>query len=298
MITLFNNIKINFTEKFKIAGKISILLILVGIFLLFFKGLELGIDFKGGTEVIIENTSNKSFSIDNFRSLLDDNDIVYSSARKYGKTQIQLRSVNQIDITALKSVLVKTNEYEFKSASKMTATATERLKNDAIKALSIAILLIGLYIIVRFDWYTAGGGISALIHDVFITITMLMFFSYEFNIKIVAAILLVIGYSLNDTIVVFDRMRENIKEYANMKLYEIINLSLNETLGRTIITSLTTLLVIVPLFIFGGETLKGLSFALMIGVLSGTYSSIFVATPIMMALREKYYSEENEQEGP
>tara|TARA_B100000029_G_scaffold502631_1_gene578209 strand:+ start:788 stop:1684 length:897 start_codon:yes stop_codon:yes gene_type:complete len=298
MITLFNNIKINFTEKFKIAGKISILLILVGIFLLFFKGLELGIDFKGGTEVIIENTSNKSFSIDNFRSLLDDNDIVYSSARKYGKTQIQLRSVNQIDITALKSVLVKTNEYEFKSASKMTATATERLKNDAIKALSIAILLIGLYIIVRFDWYTAVGGISALIHDVFITITMLMFFSYEFNIKIVAAILLVIGYSLNDTIVVFDRMRENIKEYANMKLYEIINLSLNETLGRTIITSLTTLLVIVPLFIFGGETLKGLSFALMIGVLSGTYSSIFVATPIMMALREKYYSEENEQEGP
>ena len=135
-----------------------------------------------------------------------------------------------------------------------------------------------------------------MLHDVLIVVGALVIFTYEFNTNIIAAFLIIIGYSLNDTIVVFDRMRENISEYSNMELYQIINLSLNETLSRTIITSLTTLFVVISIFIFGGGSLRGLSFSLIIGILSGTYSSIFVATPVMMFLRNKYFQEENERE--
>tara|TARA_B100000676_G_C17670773_1_gene626251 strand:+ start:12 stop:587 length:576 start_codon:yes stop_codon:yes gene_type:complete len=180
------------------------------------------------------------------------------------------------------------------SYNKIGSTISSDLKYNAIQALSIAILLIGLYIIIRFDWYSAIGSIIALIHDILIVITMLVLFSYEFNINIIAGFLIIIGYSLNDTIVIFDRMRENISEYSNMELKETINLSLNETFNRTIITSITTLFVVVSLFIFGGGSLRGLSFGLIIGILSGTYSSIFVATPVMMFLRNKYYEEEIE----
>jgi preprotein translocase subunit SecF len=133
-------------------------------------------------------------------------------------------------------------------------------------------------------------------HDILIVISSLIFFSYQFDINIIAAFLIIIGYSLNDTIVVFDRIRENLEEYSKMKLYQIINLSLNETLSRTTITSLTTLFVLIALFLFGGSSLAGLSFALIIGIISGTYSSIFIATPIMMFLRVKYYKEENIKE--
>jgi len=186
------------------------------------------------------------------------------------------------------------DNFKIISYNKIGSTISNDLKYDAMQALSIAVLLIGLYIIIRFDWYSAIGSVVALIHDILIVVSMLVFFSYEFNTNIIAAFLIIIGYSLNDTIVIFDRMRENINEYSNMRLEEIINLSLNETFNRTIITSLTTLFVVISLFIFGGGSLRGLSFALIIGILSGTYSSIFVATPVMMFLRNKYYEEENE----
>ena len=182
------------------------------------------------------------------------------------------------------------------SYNKIGSTISSELTNNALQALLIAILLIGFYIIIRFDWYSALGSIVAIIHDILIVISFLMFFSYQFDINIIAAFLIIIGYSLNDTIVVFDRMRENLEEYSKMELYEIINLSLNETLSRTTITSLTTLFVLISLFLFGGSSLGGLSFSLIIGIISGTYSSIFVATPIMMFLRKKYYKEENIKE--
>ena len=179
------------------------------------------------------------------------------------------------------------------SYNKVGSTISSELKSSAFQALFIAILLIGFYIIIRFDWYSALGSIVAIIHDILIVISLLIIFSYQFDINIIAAFLIIIGYSLNDTIVVFDRIRENLEEYSKMELYELINLSLNETLSRTTITSLTTLFVLVSLFLFGGSSLSGLSFALIIGIISGTYSSIFIATPIMMFLRHKYYKEEN-----
>ena len=164
-----------------------------------------------------------------------------------------------------------------------------------MQALFIAVLLIGFYIIIRFDWYSSIGSIVAIIHDILIVISLLVLFEFQFDINIIAAFLIIIGYSLNDTIVVFDRIRENLDEYSNMDLDKIINLSLNETLSRTTITSLTTLFVLLSLFIFGGSSLIGLSFALVIGIISGTYSSIFIATPVMMYLRDKYYFENEEE---
>ena len=287
MIKFIKNTKIDFVSKFRIANYISIIFITLGLLLLLFKGPELGIDFKGGTELIIK-LDNNFIDKESVEEFLDINNIKCSSIKSYGLNKLRVlfdSDVNQEFVNQNLNVL---------SYNKIGSTISSNLKYDAMKALLIAVLLIGLYIIIRFDWYSAIGSIVALIHDILIVMTMLVLFSYEFNTNIIAAFLIIIGYSLNDTIVIFDRMRENIYEYSNMKLNEIINLSLGETFNRTIITSLTTLFVVISLFIFGGGSLRGLSFALIVGILSGTYSSIFVATPVMMFLRDKYYIEESE----
>ena len=289
MIRFLKNNKINFVSQFKYAKYLSYSLIVLGVILYFFKGPTLGIDFKGGTEVIVKLDDNFSTK-EQVASYLNSKSIKFSNIKTYGNDNIRILFENEMDQNLI------SENINIVSFNKIGSTISSDLKYDAFKALSIALLLIGLYIIIRFDWYSAIGSIFALFHDILIVMTLLILFSYEFNINIIAAFLIIIGYSLNDTIVIFDRMRENIYEYSNMELSEIINLSLNETFNRTIITSITTLFVVSSLFIFGGGSLRGLSFALIVGVLSGTYSSIFVSTPIMMFLRDKYYVEENERE--
>ena len=289
MIRFLKDSKINFVSQFKYAKYLSYSLIILGFILYFFKGPTLGIDFKGGTEVIVKLNDNLSTK-EQVVTYLNDKSIKFSNIKTYGNDKIRILFENDMNQS-----LINKNFYVV-SYNKIGSTISSDLKYDALKALLIALLLIGLYIIIRFDWYSAIGSIFALFHDILIVMTLLILFSYEFNVNIIAAFLIIIGYSLNDTIVIFDRMRENIYEYSNMELPEIINLSLNETFNRTIITSITTLFVVSSLFIFGGGSLRGLSFALIVGVLSGTYSSIFVSTPIMMFLRDKYYVEENERE--
>ena len=302
MINIFKNSKIDFISKFKICMILSLSCIVLGILFFIFKGPELGIDFKGGTELIVD-VANYDSSDELFKNeislFLNDNDIYVSRIKSYGDKKIQLL----FDDTGINQAIInqKINDFGDKSLTvlsynKIGSTISDELTNNALKALFIAILLIGFYIIIRFDWYSALGSIIAIIHDILIVISILIFFSYQFDINIIAAFLIIIGYSLNDTIVVFDRIRENLEEYSKMELYQIINLSLNETLSRTTITSLTTLFVLISLFLFGGSSLGGLSFSLIIGIISGTYSSIFVATPIMMFLRNKYYKEENIKE--
>jgi preprotein translocase subunit SecF len=289
MIKLIKNNKINFVSKFRFANYSSLVFIILGLLFFLIKGPEFGIDFKGGTELIIKldmNYSNKDSVID----YLNQHKIKYSNIKSYGANKVRILFESDSNQKFMN------DNFNIISYNKIGSTISSDLKYDAIQALSIAVLLIGLYIIIRFDWYSAIGSVIALIHDILIVMSMLVLFSYEFNINIIAAFLIIIGYSLNDTIVIFDRMRENIHEYSNMKLHEIINLSLNQTFNRTIITSLTTLFVLISLFIFGGGSLRGLSFALIVGILSGTYSSIFVATPVMMFLRGKYYEEENERD--
>jgi len=287
MMKFIKNNKINFVSKFTFANYSSLVFIILGLLLFLFKGPELGIDFKGGTELIVKLDVNFNNKYD-IKSYLDQNKIQYSNIKSYGTDKVRILFESNSNQKFM------SDNFNIISYNKIGSTISSDLKYNAIQALSIAVLLIGLYIIIRFDWYSAIGSVIALIHDILIVITMLVLFSYEFNINIIAGFLIIIGYSLNDTIVIFDRMRENISEYSNMKLEEIINLSLNETFNRTIITSITTLFVVVSLFIFGGGSLRGLSFGLIIGVLSGTYSSIFVATPVMMFLRNKYYEEEIE----
>ena len=301
MISIFNNSKIKFVSQFRFASIISLLFIFLGSLVFVFKGPELGIDFKGGTELIIASDSNNS---DNEKikneiiSFFNENKINFSRIKSYGSGKIQILFDSEINnqLISDKIQLIENGTLDIISYNKIGSTISNELTNNAIQALLVAILLIGFYIIIRFDWYSAIGSIAALIHDILIVISLLLFFSYQFDINIIAAFLIIIGYSLNDTIVVFDRIRENLDEYSNMELKKIINLSLNETLSRTAITSLTTLFVLFSLFIFGGGSLMGLSFALIVGVISGTYSSIFVATPIMMFLRDKYYTEESEKE--
>jgi len=298
MIKIFHNSKINFVSKFNKAYFISLSLIIIGFSFYLFKGAEFGIDFNGGTELIIEfeqsklETNNQKSELINLFKL---NDISFSKIKTYGKNKIQILSEENLDKDFISNQISNLN-FNIVSYNKIGSTISKELKNDAVKALLIAIILIGLYIIVRFDWYSAVGSIAALVHDLMIVISILIVSSVQFDTNIIAALLIIIGYSLNDTIVIFDRIRENINEFSNVDLDQTINLSLNQTLGRTMITSLTTLFVVVSLFVFGGGSLSGLSYALIIGVLSGTYSSLFVATPIMMFLRNKYYIDENEKE--
>ena len=182
------------------------------------------------------------------------------------------------------------------SYNKIGSTISYELTNNALKALFIAILLIGFYIIIRFDWYSALGSIIAIIHDILIVISILIFFSYQFDINIIAAFLIIIGYSLNDTIVVFDRIRENLEEYSNMELYQIINSSLNETLSRTITTSVTTLLALLAIYFVGGEVISDFTLAMIWGVMIGTYSSIFVASAFLTFFNLRRTREEEKED--
>mgnify|MGYP001157184810 CR=1 FL=1 len=164
----------------------------------------------------------------------------------------------------------------------------KELQSDALLAIGLALSMILIYIGFRFDFYYAIGSVVALIHDVLITIGIFSLLMYEINLSIIAAFLTIVGYSLNDTIVVFDRIRENIPKYMKKTLNEIVNISINDTLSRTFITSMTTMMVVVILFFFGGEVIKLFAFALIIGVFVGTYSSIFVASPVMLFFEKRY----------
>jgi len=302
MKNFLNNTDYNFIKKFKICGYFSTILILIGFSFFIFKGPELGIDFKGGTEIIIDiddTLLNVNDIKSNLNQYLDKNGINVSNIKSYGTKKMQiLVEDSDFSLSFFKEIIsnYEKNKLSLLSFNKIGSTISSELSTNAMQALFIAILLIGFYIIIRFDWYSSIGSIIAIIHDILIVISLLVIFNYQFDINIIAAFLIIIGYSLNDTIVVFDRIRENFDEYSNMELGKTINLSINETLSRTTITSLTTLFVLLSLLIFGGNSLSGLSFALVIGIITGTYSSIFIATPIMMNLRIKYFNEENIKE--
>ena len=158
----------------------------------------------------------------------------------------------------------------------------DRLLQDGVTAIAIALAAMLIYIWFRFEWQFSIGAIVAIFHDVIITLGIFSLLSLEINLSIVAAVLTIVGYSMNDTVVIFDRVRENLKKYADIKIFDLTNLSINETLSRTLITSVTTLLALLSIFFFGGEILKGFSFAMILGVILGTYSSIFIANPVLV----------------
>jgi len=280
--------KINFSKHFKVANIISLLAVLISILFLFFKGLNYGVDFKGGTllEIRIEN---KNIPIQDLRSSLDIPELGDVNVKQFGVVGDFLikfeKNANENDkfITDLKNVISKkiNSAVNFRRVETVGPKVSSELLKQGVTAIILALGAMLFYIWIRFEWQFSLGAIIALIHDVIITLGIFSILSFEVNLSIVAAVLTIVGYSMNDTVVIFDRIRENLLKYSKIKTNEIADISVNETLSRTVITSLTTLLALFSIFILGGEILKGFSFAMILGVLIGTYSSIFVASPVL-----------------
>ena len=284
-----NKTNIDFISKQKIAGFLSITLIVAGIASLIIKGGPLlSIDFTGGT--VAQVKFEKPVELGQLRETLSDYGFEGAEIVEFGspdevliKTQFSGSSSEISEQLTL--ALGKT--FTLRRVESVGPKIGKELQNDALKAIGLALILILIYITFRFDRYYALGSVMALIHDVLITLGVFSLLDYEINLSIIAAFLTIVGYSLNDTIVVFDRIRENIPKYMKKTLNDVVNISLNETLNRTVITSLTTMMVVVILFLWGGKVINLFAFALIIGVFVGTYSSLFVASPVMVYFEKR-----------
>ena len=280
---------INFISKQKFTAFLSTALIIAGLTSLVSKGGPLlSIDFTGGTvaQVKFENP----VELAQLRSILSEYGFKGAEIVEFGspdevliKTQFSGSSSEISEQLTL--ALGKT--FTLRRVESVGPKIGKELQNDALKAIGLALLMILMYITFRFDRYYALGSVMALIHDVLITLGVFSLLDYEINLSIIAAFLTIVGYSLNDTIVVFDRIRENIPKYLKKTLNDVVNLSLNETLNRTVITSLTTMMVVVILFVWGGKVINLFAFALIVGIFIGTYSSLFVASPVMVYFEKR-----------
>tara|TARA_B100002051_G_scaffold136908_1_gene130023 strand:- start:15 stop:920 length:906 start_codon:yes stop_codon:yes gene_type:complete len=293
---------INFVSQFKKANIISIILFTMSILFVFFKGLNYGIDFKGGT--LIELRTEKSINASSIRDTLSSMNLGDVNVKKFGKDGDYLIKVEQKEsnnnklIPEIKKKL-KDNlnaEIDFRRVENVGPKVSAELLESSIIAISLALAAMLFYIWIRFEWQFSVGSIIALFHDVVITLGIFSLLSLEINLSIIAAVLTIVGYSMNDTVVIYDRIRENLFKYTKISISDIANLSINETLARTIITSVTTLLALVSIYTLGGEILRGFSFAMILGVIIGTYSSIFVASPILKFFKVSYKTLEKEEE--
>tara|TARA_Y100000591_G_scaffold284656_1_gene266482 strand:- start:405 stop:1298 length:894 start_codon:yes stop_codon:yes gene_type:complete len=280
-----------FNKYNKVFNYISIFISVISIVFLLFKGLNFGVDFKGGTliEIRIDNVNVKTQDVRNAFNKLNLEDL---TVKKFGNETDYIVKFKRSDlnnpnfIKDLKNDLnIYLEDYTFRRVENVGPKVSSELLLDGILAIAIALSSMLIYIWFRFEWQFSLGAIIAIFHDVLITLGIFSALNLEINLSIVAAVLTIVGYSMNDTVVIFDRVRENLKKYSKIKIYELTNLSINETLSRTLITSVTTLLALFSIFLFGGEILKGFSFAMILGVILGTYSSIYIANPILIFLR-------------
>ena len=304
---IVKNTKIDFIKYFNIAISLSAILILTGVFsLISNKGPKLSIDFNGGTLIAVQY--NKEINLNSIRSALKEIEIngqifdfSKSEIKNFGNTAaVSLRIANlekepenfsETLINILKQIYpnnIPNNPDDFVlSIEKVGPKIGSELSGKALMAIVYAILLILIYISIRFEFIYAIGAIAAIFHDVIITLGIFSILGYEISLAIIAAFLTIVGYSLNDTIVIFDRIRENMKTLKKQDVSNIVNKSINESLSRTVVTSLTTLFVVLTLYLFGGNVLQYFSFAMIIGVLVGTYSSIFIASNIVVYMNKK-----------
>ena len=282
----------DYRKKFIIG---SLILILSSVLLLTFKGLNLGIDFKGGTLIEI---STKNSNIAELRSILSPkfNDV---SLQEFGNSEtIIIRLQNETNTESIETVnlvknLINDKVSEFRRSEFVGPTISSELLWRGLQAISFALLAILIYIWLRFDWQFGFGAVVALSHDVLFTLGVLSLFNIDFSLSSIAAILTICGYSLNDSVVIYDRIRENLRKYKKLELSELFNVSLNNTLSRTIMTSLTTLIALISLYVFGGDVIKPFAFAMIIGVIIGTYSSIFIAVPTLLIFKFRPQEEDN-----
>jgi preprotein translocase SecF subunit len=280
--------EIKFSHFYKKMNILSLILIFLSLFIILFKGLNLGVDFKGGTLIEIR-TDNSNIKISEIRQSFLRMNLGDVTVKRFGKENdylVKIEMTESNDENFIKSINEKLSsdlgsDINFRRVENVGPKVSKELLKAGLLAISLSLVAMLFYIWVRFEWQFSLGAIIALMHDVIITVGIFSFLSHEVNLSIVAAVLTIVGYSMNDTVVIFDRIRENLKKYSKIPISEISNTSTNETLSRTLITSVTTLLALFSIYIFGGAILKGFSFAMIIGVIIGTYSSIFVATPIL-----------------
>ena len=290
MEILKRNLSIDFTGKKKFAVSLSFFIITIGIILFIVRGgLKLGIDFSGGT--LIQLQFKDKVSIDKIRTSFHQLGMGNSSIQQFGSDRDILINTEKFSETledlseTVKNQLEKDfsqKSFDIVRVEMVGPKVGHDLREKAFLSIFYALIGIIIYISWRFEFRFAVAAIIALIHDITVTTAFFLLFDKEFSLPIIAAFLTIIGYSLNDTIVVFDRIRENLRKIRKKSYEYIINFSINQTLSRTILTSLTTLIVVLALFFLGGEVIHNFSFALMIGVFVGTYSSIFIASPVLL----------------
>ena len=282
------DIRFRFMKFRKIAAIISVTFLIVSILSLSFRGLNLGLDFSGGT--LVEVTYDKPVSLEFIRDNLSDNGYADSQVVNFGTNLDVLIKVADIDGNSsigedIYNILNSSeSNIDLKRVEFVGPQVGEELRDQGGLGMLVALFMILLYVAFRFQYKFGLGAVAALGHDVIIILGCFSVFAWDFDLTVLAALLAVIGYSLNDTIVVSDRIRENFRTERVLEPLDMIDLSLNQTLSRTIITSLTTLLVLFALFFFGGELIKGFSLALILGVLVGTYSSIYVVANMLLSL--------------
>ena len=283
--------QINFNKYFRPFNIISIILIIISLGFLVFKGLNYGVDFKGGTLIEVRS-NNPDTDISRIRATFKNMNLGDVSVKNFGKENdfiIKIEKklnndpnfINNIKENVTKNAL----DLDFRRVESVGPKVSSELLKAGVIAICLSLAAMLIYIWIRFEWQFSLGAILALFHDVILTLGIFSLFSLEINLSIVAAVLTIVGYSMNDTVVIYDRVRENLKKNSDLKIFDVTNLSINETLSRTIITSITTLLALFSIFIFGGEILKGFSLAMILGVFFGTYSSIYIANSVLIYLR-------------
>ena len=285
---------IQFNKYYKLFTLISSGMAIISILLLIFKGLNFGIDFKGGTLIELR-AIDKQINISSLRSSFSKMNLGDVAIKNFGEDndfliKFEKKGPEKDLIQNIKKNLNASigSGYEIRRVENVGPKVSAELLKGGLIAIAVSLGAMLFYIWIRFEWQFSIGAILALFHDVLITMGIFSLIGLEVNLSIVAAILTIVGYSMNDTVVIFDRVRENLKKHIDLKIFELTNLSINETLSRTIITSVTTLLALLSIFLFGGEILKGFSFAMILGVILGTYSSIFIANPILVNLKVNY----------
>ena len=281
---------IAFNKYYNQFNILSISLVIISLLFLTFKGLNFGIDFKGGTLIELRATDSK-INVSSLRDNLNQMNLGDVSVKNFGnQTDFLIKFENNKMKNVIEEIRINLeksfgNNFDFRRVENVGPKVSAELLRSGVIAISVALALMLIYIWIRFEWQFSLGAITALFHDVIVTLGLFSILGLEINLSIIAAVLTIVGYSMNDTVVIFDRVRENLRKYADIKIYELTNISINETLSRTLITSITTLLALLSIFFFGGEILKGFSLAMIFGIIFGTYSSIYIANTVLVRLK-------------
>ena len=288
------NTSIGFIRHRTVAMALSALLVVGAIVVFLANGLNFGIDFRGGT--LIEASSESAVDLAELRGRLGVLDLGEVQIQEFGKeTDVLIRIAEKEgatdasnNLSAVERVRAELNsDFDVRRVEIVGPQVSAELIQTGVMAVLAAIASMLIYIWFRFEWQFSVGAVLALVHDVALTIGLFALLQLDFNLSILAAILTIVGYSMNDTVVVYDRVRENLRKYKKMDLAELLNIAINETLSRTVMTSVTTMLALLALYILGGEVIRGFTFAMIWGVIVGTYSSIFIASPLLMMLGVK-----------